>query len=128
MGWSRKIWGGILLGAAALLAAVATPGDTIVLKNGRRITALSVTQEGDKVTYETSAGTLTLPKAIEDHIEHGTLPAADVPKNPAKLALRPPETEAPTVKFPPNMNEIKRRVLQTAGGDRNYVAKLENKG
>ncbi len=128
MGWSRKIWGGILLGAAALLAAVATPGDTIVLKNGRRITALSVTQEGDKVTYETSAGTLTLPKAIVDHIEHGTLPAADVPENPAKLALRPPETEAPTVKFPPNMNEIERRVLQDGGVDRDYVAQLENEG
>ena len=128
MGWSRNIWGGILLGAAVLLAAVATRGDTIVLKNGRRITALSVTQEGDKVTYETSAGTLTLPIAIVDHIEHGTLPAADVPENPAKLALRPPETEAPTVKFPPNMNEIERRVLQDGGVDRDYVAQLENEG
>ncbi len=126
MRWSSKIWRGILLGGVVLLAAAAMPGDTIVLKNGRRITALSVTQEGDKVTYETSAGTLTLPKAIVDHIEHGTLPAAEVSENPAKLALRPPETDAPTVKFPANMNEIERRVLQDGGVDRDYVAQLEN--
>jgi tetratricopeptide (TPR) repeat protein len=126
MGWNRKICRGVLLGAAVLLAAAATPGDTIVLKNGRRITALSVTQEGDKVSYETSAGTLTLPKGIVDHIEHGTLPAAEVLENPAKLALRSPETDAPTIKFPPNMNEIEKRVLQVGGVDRDYVAQLEN--
>ena len=126
MGRSGKIWRGILLGGVVLLAAAATPGDTIVLKNGRRITALSVTEEGDKVSYETSAGTLTLPKAIVDHIEHGTLAAAEVTENPAKLALRPPETEAPAVKFPANMNEIERRVLQDGGVDRDYVAQLEN--
>jgi hypothetical protein len=43
-----------------LLANVAG-ADTIVLKNGRRIRALSVTEEGDKIHYETPAGTLTLP-------------------------------------------------------------------
>lgn len=116
----------ILLVAASLIAAVATPGDTIVLKNGRRITALSVTQEGDKVTYETSSGTLTLPRAIVDHIERGSVLAAEVPENPARLSLRPPETEAATVKFPPNMNEIETRMLHGGEVDRNYVAQLEN--
>jgi tetratricopeptide (TPR) repeat protein len=126
MGWSWKMRREILLVAASLIAAVATPGDTIVLKNGRRITALSVTQEGDKVTYETSSGTLTLPRAIVDHIERGSVLAAEVPENPARLSLRPPDTEAATVKFPPNMNEIETRMLHGGEVDRNYVAQLEN--
>jgi len=125
MGWSWKIRRGILWLAAGLIAATATPGDTIVLKNGRRIIALSVTQEGDKVTYETSSGTLTLPRSIVDHIESGLIPAAEVPENPARLSLRPPETEAPSVKFPPNMNEIETRVLQGGDVDRSYIAQLE---
>jgi len=126
MGWNRKMRQGILMLAVGLMTATAGLADTIVLKNGRRITALSVTQEGDKVSYETSSGTLTLPKAIVDHIERGTLPAADVAESPARLSLRPPETDAPTVKFPPNMTEIEKRVLQDGEVDRDYVAQLEN--
>src|ERR1700737_2021349 len=45
--------------------------DKIVLKNGRKIIAANVVEEGDKVRYETSAGQLTLPKSIIDHIEKG---------------------------------------------------------
>lgn len=109
-----------------LMTATAGLADTIVLKNGRRIMALSVSQEGDKVSYETPSGTLTLPRSIVDHVEHGSLPAADVPESPARLSLRPPETDAPTVKFPPNMTEIEKRVLQDGEVDRGYVAQLEN--
>src|SRR5260370_37320575 len=62
----------ILLLCAALLAISArASADTIVLKNGRRIAALSVVEEGDKVKYLTSAGELSLPKSIVDHIEKG---------------------------------------------------------
>src|SRR2546425_13345699 len=62
----------ILFLCAALLAISArASADTIVLKNGRRIAALSVVEEGDKVKYLTSAGELSLPKSIVDHIETG---------------------------------------------------------
>src|SRR2546426_1585117 len=61
----------ILFLCAALLAISARAADTIVLKNGRRIAALSVVEEGDKVKYLTSAGELSLPKSIVDHIETG---------------------------------------------------------
>jgi len=47
-----KIRRGFLMASVCLLAAAEIFGDTIVLKNGRRITALSVTQQGDKVSYE----------------------------------------------------------------------------
>ncbi len=59
----------ILLGAALLCAGGRAAADTIVLKNGKRIIALSAVEEGDKVKYLTSAGELSLPKSIVDHIE-----------------------------------------------------------
>jgi tetratricopeptide (TPR) repeat protein len=80
----------------SLLAARDARADTIVLKNGRRIAALSVAVEGDKVRYLTSAGELALPKSIVDHIEKGgpgQMPGAP-PAGAANLAITPPSIEA----------------------------------
>jgi tetratricopeptide (TPR) repeat protein len=78
-----------------LLAGKETRADTIVLKNGRRIAALTVEVQGDKVRYLTSAGELTLPKSMVDHIERGGL--AQMPNAPsagaADLAITPPSIE-----------------------------------
>jgi hypothetical protein len=52
-----------------LLAVSSAAADTIVLKNGRRITAANVTDDGQHVSYETSAGKFTLPKSIVARIE-----------------------------------------------------------
>ncbi len=79
----------------SLLTAEDTRADTIVLKNGRRIDALSVEVQGDKVRYVTAAGELALPKSIVDHIEKGGL--AQMPASPgagaANLAITPPSIE-----------------------------------
>jgi hypothetical protein len=79
----------------SLLAAKDTRADTIVLKNGRRIEALSVEVQGDKVRYATSAGELTLPRSIVDHVEKDGL--AQTPGSPAtgaaNLAITPPSLE-----------------------------------
>src|SRR6266704_1571882 len=82
----------ILFLCAALLAISARAADTIVLKNGRRIAALSVVEEGDKVKYLTSAGELSLPKSIVDHIEKGGgAPLAETAGTAAaNLAIAPP--------------------------------------
>src|SRR5258708_21071346 len=85
----------VLLGVALLSLSGRAAADTIVLKNGRRIVALSAFEEGEKVKYLTSAGELSLPKSIVDHIERGGagglagLPGA----NAANLAIAPPATE-----------------------------------
>jgi tetratricopeptide (TPR) repeat protein len=112
------------MAAVCLLAAASTPGDTIVLKNGRRIAALSVTQTGNKVTYETSSGTLSLPSAIVDHVEKGGAPAVDGPSAASAMSLKPPDTEA-AAPLSPNRNEIELRVVRDGEVDRNYVAQLE---
>ena len=44
-----KVFRLILLSASLLLSTVRAAADTIVLKNGRRITAINVVEEGDKV-------------------------------------------------------------------------------
>jgi len=55
--------------ALLLLAVSSAAADTIVLKNGRRITAANVTDDGEHVSYETSAGRFSLPKSIVARIE-----------------------------------------------------------
>jgi len=84
-----------LVAGLCLLAGKDTHGDTIVLKNGRRIEALSVEVQGDKVRYLTEAGELALPKSMVDHIEKGGL--AQMPASPpvgaANLAITPPTIE-----------------------------------
>jgi tetratricopeptide (TPR) repeat protein len=125
MSWDRKILAGSLFSAGWLFLAASTLGDTIVLKNGRRITALSVTQAGDKISYETPSGTLSLPRSMVDHVERGGVPSLEATSNAATLSLKPPETEAAAAALSPNKTEIEQRVTQDGEVDRNYVAQLE---
>jgi tetratricopeptide (TPR) repeat protein len=112
-----------MLCAVVFFAAVVARADTIVLKNGRRIVANSVREEGDKVTYETSAGELSLPKSIVDHIEKGGgVPMADSPAAAAaaNLAITPPAMETTS-----GSTEIERAAVHDGAIDRDYIAKLE---
>jgi tetratricopeptide (TPR) repeat protein len=112
-----------LFAAAALFfAAAAAHADTIVLKNGRRIVANNVREEGDKVKYETSAGELSLPKSIVDHIEKGGgVPMGDSPAAAAaNLAITPPAMGATS-----GGAEIESGAVHDGAIDREYIAKLE---
>ena len=106
---------GLLLASASIGAA-----DTIVLKNGRRIAALSVVQEGDKVRYQTAAGELSLPKSIVDHIETGF----SVPPNSlsaaaaADLKITPPSLSANAA--------VERGAVHDDAIDREYLARVES--
>jgi tetratricopeptide (TPR) repeat protein len=116
----------LLLGAALLFVGIQVAGaDTIVLKNGRRITALSAVEEGDKVKYLTSAGELSLPKSIVDHIEKGGFTAT--PGSPGvgavNLAIAPPEMHTPEGG---TTEEIERAVVHDGSIDREYIGKLES--
>src|ERR1051326_3856455 len=131
MTWEQNFRRVFLAVVAFLVADASLKGDTIVLKNGRRISALSVTQEGDKVSYETPSGTLTLPRSIVDHVERGGVPsvdgrAAEGSANAATLSLKPPET-ADSAALSPNKDEIEKRVIQDSEVDRGYVARLKKK-
>jgi tetratricopeptide (TPR) repeat protein len=78
---------------------------------------------GDKVQYETSAGQLTIPKRLVDHIERGGVgpltgsPAAAA----ANLKVTPPPVEALA-----NAGEIDRAAVHDGAVDREYINGLEN--
>ena len=113
-----------LFAASLLWLGAQVKPDTIVLKNGRRITALSATEEGDKVRYLTSAGELSLPKSIVDHIEKGA--SAGATRSPgdatANLTIAPPEIR------PANggIEDVERAAVHDGSIDRGYIAKLES--
>jgi tetratricopeptide (TPR) repeat protein len=111
-----------MLCAVAFFAALGARADTIVLKNGRRIVANNVREEGDKVKYETSAGELSLPKSIVDHIEKGGgVAMGDSPASAASnLAITPPAMAATS-----ESTEIERGAVHDGTIDREYIAKLE---
>ena len=114
----------VLLGVALLSMSGRAAADTIVLKNGRRIIALSAVEEGDKVKYQTSAGELSLPKSIVDHIEKGgAVPMAGSPgADAANLDIAPPTAQ------PAGSGEsdaIERAAVHDGAIDRPYIANLE---
>ena len=65
-----------------LLIQYASRADTIVLKNGRRINAESVSEEGDKVIYESEGGRVSLPKSLVERIEKNDLAPQISPRSP----------------------------------------------
>ncbi|HUI75623.1 MAG TPA: tetratricopeptide repeat protein [Candidatus Acidoferrum sp.] len=118
---SHELRGSALL-VCLLLCGIWCSADTIVLKNGRRIAALSAVQIGDKVRYETPAGTLTLPEAIVDHIEKGSSVSMGSSEGDAsQLGLTPPAMDSTS-----GSGDIERGVVHDGAIDRSYVAGLEN--
>src|SRR5882762_5086256 len=114
----------VLLGVALLSMSGRAAADTIVLKNGRRIIALNAVEEGDKVKYLTSAGELSLPKSIVDHIEKGgAVPMAGSPgADAANLAIAPPAAQPIGGG---DSDAIEHAAVHDGAIDRPYIAKLE---
>ncbi len=114
----------VLLGVALLSTSGRAAADTIVLKNGRRIAALSAVEDGDKVKYLTSAGELSLPKSIVDHIEKGgAVPMAGSPgADAANLDIAPPSAQPIGSR---DSDAIERAAVHDGAIDRPYIAKLE---
>ncbi|HXJ14189.1 MAG TPA: tetratricopeptide repeat protein [Candidatus Limnocylindrales bacterium] len=107
----------------ALVFAGTARADKIVLKNGRKIIAYNVVEDGDKIRYETSAGQLALPKSIVDHIEKGGLlpPMGSPAAAAASLNLEPPEPAATAIE-----SEIDKSAVHDGSVDRNYISNLED--
>ena len=98
----------------------AAAADTIVLKNGRRIVASNVTEDGDRVHYETSAGSMSIPKSIVARIDRDGLRYA----SGSSAASEPPVT-APHVDPVRGYADIARLVIHDNAIDFGYIAQLE---
>jgi tetratricopeptide (TPR) repeat protein len=112
----------LVLGLCLAGALPVHAADTIVLKNGRRIVALSVIEDGDRVRYQTSAGELSLPKSIVDHIERGAageMADSQAAAAAAKLNITPPpmSVEAGTA--------VEKSAVHDGAIDREYLAKVQ---
>ncbi len=73
----------------------ALPADVIVLRNGKRILAPVVREEGARVTYETEDGTYSLPRSLVLRIEKEAGPAASTARPVPRDAGLPPLAPAP---------------------------------
>jgi tetratricopeptide (TPR) repeat protein len=111
----------LLIAFAAFAARV--EADVIVLKNGRRIIAYHVVEQGDKVTYQTRAGELTLPKSIVDHVERDNAATREAQAvSAASLDIAAPVVEAPRG----GDSDVDALTVHDGFIDREYIAKLEN--
>jgi tetratricopeptide (TPR) repeat protein len=109
---------------AGLLPGIAS-GDTIYLKNGRKIAATHVTQESGQVTYETQAGFLSLPVSIVDHIVRDAAPldstAGTAADRAANLPIAPPSPMGAPAADPSANSAVRDGSI-----DLNLLAKLES--
>lgn len=94
--------------------------DTIVLKNGRRIVASSVTEDGERVRYETPAGQMSIPKSIVARIDRDGLGFVS-----GSSASSEPPVSAPHVDPIRGYEDIARLVIHDNAIDFGYIAQLE---
>jgi tetratricopeptide (TPR) repeat protein len=114
---------------AALCLAVFLPGvvsaDTIFLKNGRTITASNVVQENGRITYDTSAGQLSIPTSIVDHVVREAAPLNSTAGTPvdraANLPIAPPDSMAALP-----ADETTRATIHDGSIDLELLEKLES--
>lgn len=111
----------------SLCAVVAAQADTIVLKSGRRIHATTVFEEGDRVYYDTSAGRLSLPKSVVDHVERGaSVDFSGSGGRGSSAAEALSKVSAPAGEAPSGFDDVAKATLAGGSIDRNYIAKLES--
>ncbi len=98
--------------------------DTIVLKNGRRITATHVEEADGKVTYETSAGQLSLPADIVARVirdaDVGDPQTRPVNERAANLPIAPPESLTTAAS-----SEVTRAAVHDGAVDQSYLDRVE---
>jgi tetratricopeptide (TPR) repeat protein len=108
--------------AVLVLLAVSSSAaaDTIVLKNGRRIVAENVTDDGTHVTYLTPAGELSIPKSIVARIEHD-----DFAYTSASKASEPPPVSAPEIEPVRGYEDVAALAVHDNAIDFAYLSKLD---
>jgi tetratricopeptide (TPR) repeat protein len=107
-----------------LLGPCLASGDTIVLKNGRRIIASAVTEEGDRVSYETPAGRLSLPRSIVARIERNDLApttAGGDSSSAVAMTITPPQVDSSE-----DYSRVARAAVHDGSIDFAYLARVEN--
>jgi len=108
------------IAVVCLVAASSAKADTIVLKNGRRISASNISEDSEHVSYETPAGRMSLPKSIVARIEHD-----DFSYSSAASASSQPPISAPQVVPVRGYEDVARLAVHDDSIDFGYLAQLE---
>ncbi len=106
---------------SALAASSCISADVIVLKNGNRIVGMNVTEDGGRVTYQTSAGQLSIPKAIVARIERDGFSSSL-----ADGAAIAPPVSAPQIEPAVGYEEIAQKAVHGGAVDYAYIESLES--
>jgi tetratricopeptide (TPR) repeat protein len=109
------------VGAFLLLVVSSAAADTILLKNGRRIIASNVVEDGDHVRYETPAGQMSIPKSIVARIDRDNLGYSGA----GSAATSAPPVSAPEIDPLRGTEDISRLVVHDDSIDFAYIAQLE---
>ena len=104
----------------ALAASSPAAADTIVLKNGNKIVATNVTQDGGHVTYQTPAGQMTIPKSIVARIDHD-----DFTYSAAASADSEPPVSAPTIEPVRGYEDVAHLAVHDDAVDYAYLSHLD---
>lgn len=107
------------LAAFLLLFVCSVSADTIVLKNGRRIVASNVVDDGEHVSYETSAGRFSLPKSIVARVERDNFGSF------GSASHAEPPVSAPQVEPVRGYEDVAQSTVHDNLIDYAYIAKLE---
>ena len=103
-----------------LLSVASARADTIVLKNGRRIEASHVVQDGDRVTYETAAGQMSIPQSIVARIDRDNFAYSS-----AGAASTAPPISAPQIDPVRGYDDVARLTVHDNAIDFAYIAEAE---
>src|ERR1700722_13890469 len=115
--------------SALLCLASAASGsvfaDTIYLKSGRKISATHVTKDNGQSSYETSAGRLSFPLSIVDHVTHDDSSPISTAGTPgdraANLPIAPPAEMSATPTDPVASAAVRDGAINT-----DVLSKLES--
>lgn len=107
--------------AVLLLLAVSSAADTIVLKNGRRIVASHVKDDGTHISYDTPAGTMSIPKSIVARIDHDDFSYSSATRSTAEAPISAPQID-PVVGY----EEVLGATIHGDSIDFGYIARLES--
>ena len=108
------------IAALLLLVVSSSTADTIVLKNGHRIVATSVTEDASHVTYQTPAGQMSVPKSIVLRIERDNFTYSS-----ASSASSEPPVSAPQIEPVRGYEDVARLAVHDDAIDFAYIARLE---
>lgn len=109
--------------AFSLMASCAS-ADVIVLKNGNHIVGMNVTADGDRVTYLTSAGQLSIPKSIVARIERDDFSFGS--GNSASGASIAPPISTPEIRPAAGYEQVTQKTVHDGGVDYAYIERLES--